>query len=213
MLGRAGRAGSSSVSRLFPLLWWAPGGGGGRTGGRLRGGCGRGRPRGCRSWVGGCWWGRTPDAAVAGGPPVVLVAGRLGLPPWGLFAGAPSGANGSWPERVRGPGEGAISQKPGVGMKLGHHGGTPLGHAGVTLASRKIEMTHQTAPRSVTARKRARSGGGFSSHCRPETPMQLSTPHRLPVRRPLRNRKRWREVLAGRDPYPGGPVASLLADP
>lgn len=135
---------------------------------------------------------------------------------------------------------GPASQNPGAGMKLGHHWGTPLGQGGVAAPSQKIEMKHQTAPRSVTARAKIWRSGRFprraptatqtsirtvqrpgmnsqnrktllaalvhshvtggprpaqkhgsgyrekQSHRRPENPMQPSTPHRPPVRHPLR---------------------------
>lgn len=69
------------------------------------------------------------------------------------------------------------SQNPGAGMKLGHHGGTPLGHGGVAAPSQKIEMTHQTTPRSVTARQR-HGGGDGSREGRPPRPRPAAGPSR-----------------------------------
>ncbi|TWD17704.1 DDE family transposase [Streptomyces sp. T12] len=56
---------------------------------------------------------------------------------------------------------GLASHNPGAGMKLGHHEGTPPGHGGVAAPSQKIERTHQTTPRSVTARAKAWRRGQF----------------------------------------------------
>lgn len=70
---------------------------------------------------------------------------------------------------------GPTSQNPGAGMKLGHHGGTPLGHGGVAAPSRKIEMTHQTTPRSVTARAKARRRERFPRRAPTATQTSIRT--------------------------------------